>query len=772
MKLTITKKLIAGFIILFIVISIFGFYMLSVNRSSLEKAIGDNSVILAEDMINHIDNEVFIRLEQISRFIKIPLIQSELVSSNESFDNIKNVESYIMDIDEMWISTPTNETSSFMDDLINNSLSDLLRDVFIYSTKGLFEHEDYSEVFVTNKYGANVAQTGRTSDYYQADERWWKDAYENKFSIGEFEYDESAERWSVPIGVFISDSTGSFIGVIKAIIPVSMVLEEADSFTKKYGTADIIIINNDGDIIYKDGKFGFLGSVTEQNFYQEMVGDSGFFVSKDNLDNKLFSFARSKGSNNFYGLGWTLIISYDTEDIFLSVNNLQNILLTAIIILLLVIIIFSIIFSKSISRPIKKLTKVSQLIAGGNLSARAGRSSIYEVDQLGEAFNKMASNVSESILNLKQINAMNKAILSSLGEGLVVVDKDRHITIINNSAVNMFGLTDKKLEGKLWPDILREGAITDEEDNLIKEKDLPVYKILKNGGKMIKGTYKYRRLDKAKFSVSVTSTPVILANKEVSGVVEIFRDVTKERRIDRAKSEFISLASHQLRTPLTAIKLFTDMLSKDKVGKLSESQIRYLDSIKDSNERMIVLVNDLLNISRIESDKLKIELKSTNLISEIQDIIAKIVPIAERRKCNIVFENPSNLSPEIPIDPILLRQVLSNLINNSIQYSVGGCIINVLVNESNSEYIISVKDNGIGIPEGSKGRIFEKFFRAENAIKADTGLSGLGLYLVKVIIEATGGKVWFESTEGVGSTFYVSIPKSGMKKVVNINSKE
>ncbi len=254
-------------------------------------------------------------------------------------------------------------------------------------------------------------------------------------------------------------------------------------------------------------------------------------------------------------------------------------------------------------------------------------------------------------------------------------------------------------------------------------------------------------------------------NRRIVGGAIIFHDITYLKEIDRMKTEFVSVASHQLRTPLTAIKLFTDMMIKGQVGGFNPEQQEYLENISQSTDRMVRLVNDLLNVSRIESGRLRVEPQAVDVVAFIKNIIAEAKPLAAYRKQKISLRNPAKDLNRVSLDQNLMRQVFHNLIVNAIRYSPENTgLISVAINSDKESFTVSVQDNGIGIPPQTQGRIFEKFYRADNAIKAVTEGTGLGLYVSRMIVESSGGKIWFESAAGAGSTFFVRMPKSGMKR--------
>lgn len=238
----------------------------------------------------------------------------------------------------------------------------------------------------------------------------------------------------------------------------------------------------------------------------------------------------------------------------------------------------------------------------------------------------------------------------------------------------------------------------------------------------------------------------------------------KQRAMERMKSEFVFLASHQLRTPITSIRLYVEMLRNQTKNELDKKHWQYLENIHHSTKRMIQLVGDLLNVSRIESDRLTVRPQAVRLEGLIADVIEEVSPLAQAKKCQFIFNKPQDKLPKVLVDPRIVRQVLYNVITNAIYYSFldrGDIVIALSLNKK--EYEISVRDSGIGISFRDKKRIFEKFFRAENAIKLKPEGTGLGLYIVKMLITAIGGKIWFESELNKGTTFYITLPKKVVK---------
>ncbi|MEK7588365.1 MAG: PAS domain-containing sensor histidine kinase [Patescibacteria group bacterium] len=361
---------------------------------------------------------------------------------------------------------------------------------------------------------------------------------------------------------------------------------------------------------------------------------------------------------------------------------------------------------------------------------------------------------SERILQKK---AVDEAILASIGDCLVVVDKEGKITYVNQAFEKMVGWSSAEVLGKHIVEVVPRES---EKGEVVLFNERILTKVL--SGEVViadlTNPFYYIRKNKSRFPASSIVNPILLSG-EIIGVVETFRDITKEKEIDKAKTEFVSLASHQLRTPLSTINWYTEMLLAGDAGKLNEEQKKYLDEVYKGNQRMIGLVNALLSVSRMDLGTFILEPEPIDIVLLIENVVEEQKFAIKEKNIQLSLDFGQNI-PIIQADPKLFSMVVQNLLSNAVKYTpVKGKIkISLSLNYIDRNILFKINDTGYGIPKNQQDKIFKKLFRADNVREKDTEGTGLGLYIVKAIIDNSGGKVWFESKENKGSTFYVQLP--------------
>ena len=410
----------------------------------------------------------------------------------------------------------------------------------------------------------------------------------------------------------------------------------------------------------------------------------------------------------------------------------------------------------SVSRSLRQLREEAGRFANGDLSRRIATRDNDEVGQLATTFNQMAERLKTSYQRLALENSRDEVLFESMGEGLIATDKAGKITLINDNARAILDLIGTDVDDQPVTKVVN---LYDNEKLVHADKRIEHHVL--HTKKPQASIFSFHKKEGKPIMVNLDVNPIMVGG-ELSGIVMVIRDVTHEREVDRMKTEFISLASHQLRTPLSAIKWFSEMLVSGDAGKLKPEQLDFAQNIYTSSERMIELVNSLLNISRIESGRIIIDPRPTDLSELVKGIINDLGPKIEEKQHTLVVSVHKNLQ-KINLDPHLVGQVYLNLLTNAIKYTPKGGEISVFVSRKGDQVVSQITDNGYGIPKAQQDKVFQKFFRAENAVKVETDGTGLGLYLIKAVVESSGGKIWFESAEGKGTTFWFSLPLSGMK---------
>lgn len=335
-----------------------------------------------------------------------------------------------------------------------------------------------------------------------------------------------------------------------------------------------------------------------------------------------------------------------------------------------------------------------------------------------------------------------QAIIFTLTDGLLVFDTDNRLSSINPQAESFLNIKGRDLIGR---SILELSTIP------------PIEPLVKLVGLEIKRVFRKELPIKEKLTLEVSTIPMMRGEEKLGSLV-ILHDVTREKMVERMKTEFVSISAHQLRTPLSAIKWTLRMLLDGDLGEITKEQREFIEKTYSSNERMISLINDLLNVTRIEEGRYLYKPTLADLGAICQDVISSYEGEAEKRKLKLEFKKPEKKLPKVMLDIEKMKLVINNLVDNAIKYTPSGGKVTISLNYGKKEIEFSIKDSGVGIPKDQQERIFTKFFRGANVITVETEGSGLGLYIAKNVIEAHGGKIWFESEEGSGTTFYFTIP--------------
>ncbi len=386
------------------------------------------------------------------------------------------------------------------------------------------------------------------------------------------------------------------------------------------------------------------------------------------------------------------------------------------------------------------LKKLSELI-------RQNEELTNSQQELAELVEKLEDQ--QKLLELEK--AKTNAIIDSIPNGLLVTSKDGNIFLVNKELENLLGLELDDVLGKFIYNILPDIHLNKE---LVKRDNEEAFNI--NANYRYASFFNYKSKDQKKNMIlENTSNPIIL-NDDILGSVFILRDTTQERATERAQKEFVSLASHQLRTPITSIKWNSEIiLSNSEIAE--EVKLAASDIYKEGT-RMEKLVNSLLNLSRIDLGKIKFNTQEIYLDKYIKDLSRTLQ--SEMNLKNLSFETDILFKNSINNDPVYLDIIITNILYNAIKYTNPNGVIKLKADiiPDTEKILITISDTGIGIPQSQQSQIFSRLFRADNAKNCQPDGNGLGLYVVKKLIELMKGNVWFESRENQGTTFFIELP--------------
>ena len=698
------QKLTWGFAGIASLVVIVGYVCVYTSQEALQKSIGGSSVMLAQETLDKIDRNIYDQIERWKSYcVTNPRLKEITLFSNQEFEKMDNIQGYINEKDQEWISVPKEVTTPFMEELINNRLSQQLRNRIDFY-EGKYSHKVIGELFLTNKYGANIAQTGKTTDYYQADEQWWQIAKKDGFYIRDVEYDESADVYSTDIGIRVEDEAGNFLGVMKVVLNIEEVIniiKEVDT-SAKYKTTQFKLLTKDGNFIYSTENFGFLEGISHKllsRFHQEEHRKHfDYFIAegdKPGEEDELFAHAHSKGYKEYKGLGWILIIEHTTEEIFAPVATLRNVLLSISLMLTMLAVTIGFSISSSISKPLSKLRSAIDKIREGNLDYRIEVKTRDEIGQLALAFNQMTEH-----------RKRDEEELHKARNELEVRVEQRTAEL-------------QTTHEKLIETARRVGMAETATD------------VLHNVGNVLN-------------SVSVTTTSIQkrIRDSKVSYLTEVV-GLLEEHADDLGT--FMTAEEQGRKLPA-----FMTNLSKELIAE-QEYCLEALETLTKHVEHMADIIKLQQSYSKTTS---MVELASVNEL--VEDAIRINAEALTRHSVEVKRELTD--LPPVMLDHHKVLQILTNLISNA-KYALSDNgrddkVLTICVTEpQNGHFRIAVLDNGIGIAEKNLTRIFEHGFTTKKH-----GY-GFGLHSAAIAAKEMKGSLTAHSDGlGKGTAFILELP--------------
>ena len=451
----------------------------------------------------------------------------------------------------------------------------------------------------------------------------------------------------------------------------------------------------------------------------------------------------SGGESNIIGV---VEVRASLETTYDNLNHISLIYFSASLLAVVLGVVMAVIISRSLTKPIAEINDRTTRIAQGDYSGGILVRSNDEIGQLAENVNALAVRIEETTNSTEFERRRLDSGLEHMTDGVIATDRRGSINIINTAALQMTGMEDSNVA--LGQPILEVLQIADRYN---------LRELLDNQDELLLDFSNEERqlIIRAYFSL------IQRASGFISGLVIVLHDVTEQQRIEEERRQFVSNVSHELRTPLTSVKSYVDALQE---GAIEDPEVAksFLAVAQDETTRMIHMINDLLELSRMDSGTMKLETEYVNvgeLFNYILNRFDMIIANDDKpEKYYTIKREITNSQIWVELDTSKFTQVVDNIMNNAIKYSPDGGVITARMIDRKTEVVLSITDQGLGIPKKDLGHIFDRFFRVDKARSRAQGGTGLGLAISKEIIERFGGKIWVDSSEGKGSTFSISLP--------------
>lgn len=459
---------------------------------------------------------------------------------------------------------------------------------------------------------------------------------------------------------------------------------------------------------------------------------------------EMFYVALLLGEGNSHQQGFVRLavpLSYINQ----NVAQLRNILISGLLLALLISLLLSLRFSGKLISPLEEIGRVARAIASGNFDSKVKIRRGDELGALARTINEMGLKLKEKVQQISREKSKLETVMSAMTSGVILCDFRGRIDFMNEAAGKIFGVEKKNVSGLPFQAVIRNFVFYEKLQESLNEGEMKTFEL----------------------SLFFPETKVIQAHvipirgtngEDIMGVLAMVHDITGIRSLERMRSEFVANVSHELRTPLTTIKGYAETLLDENNWRDRETVRRILIVIDKEAERLARLLKDLLNLSQIESSKGLMKKEKIKLGQVIKESVALLESQAEEKGLKLELSLPEKDPETLRGDPDWLLQLFIDLLDNAIKYTPAGGMISVKLKETEKEAVVSVSDTGIGIPAKHLPYIFERFYRVDKARSRSLGSTGLGLAMVKHIVEAHGGRVEVESAVGEGTTFTVYLP--------------
>lgn len=498
-----------------------------------------------------------------------------------------------------------------------------------------------------------------------------------------------------------------------------------------------------------------VGQLSNNRDIREVInaGQIKTAVTSDKTGSYMVQITPLTSGTNIVG---AVYVKASMADVFDNLRNVSIMFLTASLLAVVVAAVASMFISRAITKPIEELRQQAMQVADGDYSAQVQIYSNDELGQLGAAFNTLSARIEQTQEQSESERRRLDSVLSHMTDGVIATDRHGNVSIINQMAQDFLNIKADDAINKPISQILGLGEEYTSQDLISSQSDMQV---TVNGG------------TNDEMILHASFTLIKRVTGFVSGAVCVLHDVTEQIKNEDEQRQFVSNVSHELRTPLTSVRAYIEALNEG-AWKDPEIAPQFLQVTQDETERMIRMVNDLLVLSRMDRGTTKLELEWVNFTDFVSHLLNRFDMIVEHdqgeaqseSKQYVIKRDLGNQALWIEIDTDQMMRVIDNIMNNAIKYSPDGGTITVRLQQRQNQVLLSIADQGLGIPRKDLSKIFDRFYRADKARSRAQGGTGLGLAIAKEIINAHGGKIWADSREGHGSTFYISLPYEPMEE--------
>lgn len=748
-------------------------YFLYEFKNTTEDNIKKNAEKINLMMINRIDSYATERIVDVVNLSNDETITSAATASTVQFSKMSDPEQYINENDLNWTTTPRDKITPFMDALINNPASDRLREVQ-QSEKTLFHDDVYGEIFFTNAYGANVAQTDKTTDYRQDDESWWQQADKNGVYVGKIEVDNSSGFSSFAISKSIQDKNGNFVGVIKAVTNIQQVINiiKTQMESGQYTPTGYELISPDGLVLYStDANEKPFSYTHDSDFMSNIKDNSGTFsyTHPDSNEQQIIAYAKSSSSKIEPLFNWIFVTEYKSVDVLKPISQLSDIMITIMIVTISSVSVIVFFIVHRLSSPIEKIRRGLREHIGGN-NVEITVNGIEEMEVLASDVNYLMKKLTENNQAIITSKERYRTLFQSTPTCVVLVDANLKIIDSNDAFSELFGYTKNEVIGKPASFLIanesldkyhefvekyEQNANFHDEPFIHKRKDGTTFPSLVN----VRSTYD---VDK-KFVANLVTIKDIKEIEEIKKKLKeneaaILNQYLQLTQVNELKEQFSAMISHELSTPLFPIKFYAEMLKDPAVlGKLNKEQRNAVEEIYQNALRLERLTGDILDAQKLDMKTMRFSKTEVELDKFMAEVMHDNTAVTASK--TIEFVNLTKDKITTTSDPFRLKQVFSNLIVNSVDFTAENTgRIEICAKVQEKDILFYVKDNGIGIPKEKQSHLFTKFYQIDVSLKRKHRGSGLGLSICKGIIEGLGGKIWLESTVDLGTVVYFTIP--------------